>query len=125
MFLDWIARTRHLQEQSFGVDYSAMPPGSVEFANYVTTNLYATIEEMCEASHEVAWKPWSRVQGELHREEFIEELVDALHFIANLLAVVNCTDAELSHAYLRKMRINRERQESRYVQRGFGETIAD
>jgi hypothetical protein len=48
----------------------------------------------------------------LNREQFIAEMVDALHFVGNILAAVGCDDREFTAAYTVKMAKNAARMAS-------------
>ena len=78
----------------------------VQFIKDMTLALFV---ETGEALQSVDWKPW-RSDRETDREHFIEELVDCLHFVANLLVAVDVTDHEIAEAYMSKHRIVRSRQ---------------
>lgn len=110
-FDEWLTTTRQLQRESFGVD-----PASLEGAaraDYIRWNALAVVDEVHEALFEVQWKPWAKSQGEWKsRDEFVGEIVDVMHFIANLLVTANCTGEELSARYREKQNVNRKRQET-------------
>lgn len=112
MFEDWLMTTRVLQRQSFGRD-PAMLEGA-ELAEYVRWNTLAANDELMEALHEVDWKPWTVTEdGFRNRDAFVGELVDVLHFVANMLVSANCSDEELSERYRAKQQKNRERMASK------------
>lgn len=112
MFDDWLMTTRVLQRMSFGTD-----PASLEgkqLAEYVRWNMLAANDELMEALHEVDWKPWTVTEdGFRNRDAFVGELVDVLHFVANMLVAANCSDQELSDAYRAKQDKNRARMASK------------
>lgn len=110
MFFDWLSSTRELQTQSFGGDPADLD-GEAR-AEFVRWNVLAATDELHEALQEVAWKPWGKNHGDINREAFIKECVDALHFVGNLLATVACTDEEFSSAYRAKQQVNRDRMAS-------------
>ncbi len=111
LFETWLAETRKLQIESFGTDPAALE-GDALLA-YLFVNTFAATDEMHEASQEFSWKTWSSKKF-LNRKEFIKENVDALHFIANNLVAVKCTDKELSEIYQAKMEVNRQRMANNY-----------
>ena len=114
MFLDWLARQRTYQAETYGVDYHAMESDAERLTEYVTMTLHATVHELVEAGQETPWKPWATVdKAEYwrdHRDKFVGEMVDVLFFVGNALAAVNCTDEELTERYESKMAINHQRQ---------------
>ena len=63
------------------------------------------VEEMFEAlQHLKNWKPHrvTNVEQELDREEFLEEVVDALNYFFAMLIVTGFDEKELFEAYLKK-----------------------
>lgn len=112
MFNEWLMSTRVLQRQSFGTDPAAL--AGKELAEYIRWNELAAVDELMEALHEVDWKPWTVTDdGFRNRDAFVGELVDVLHFVANMLAAAKCTDEELSKRYEAKQQKNRERMASK------------
>lgn len=108
----WLEITRELQTLSFGVD-----PGTLEgpaLADYVAWNVTALVAELGETLAEFpTWKPWVVNRGQvLNRERFIGEMVDVLHFAANILCAVGCDTDELNRRYLEKVEKNRARMAS-------------
>ena len=108
----WLADTRYLQTHSYGVDPAHLKGD--ELADFVTWNSVALIDELHEFLGEIRWKPWAGERGEVDRNAAIGELVDLLHFAANLLAAMGCTDDELETRYREKSRLNAKRMASGY-----------
>ncbi len=70
------------------------------------------VEEMFEAlQHLKNWKPHrvTNIEHTLDREEFLEEVVDALNYFFAMLIVTGFDEKELFSAYLKKDRKIRER----------------
>lgn len=111
----WLETTRRLQSESFGVSYEDLTGDKL--ADYALMNAYALIDEISEAMDEVAWKPWAKDRGTVNRDAMLGELVDAGHFLANLLAMLGVTDEEWETAYQAKQQRNARRQESGYENR--------
>lgn len=107
----WLESTLDLQMRSFGYDF---PMTGEELGDFVRTNTTAIVAELGEALKEIGWKPWSVGQGYVNREAYLGELVDAGHFLANLLVAVGITDDEWEAAYRRKQLVNRDRQAAGY-----------
>ena len=122
MFAGWLSATRRLQEDHFGVDYAAMRSTPDDLADYLLWNNLAARDELSEVLQEMSWKPWSKVRGTFNRGNVRDELVDVLHFIANIAVACDISDKELSLAYEVKMEENRRRQRDGYTQRGFDES---
>lgn len=115
LFAAWIQETRLLQIEAYGADYSVYATQGDEkkvqtLVDYITWNTKAATHELVELDGEISWKPWQSDGPYVHRKEVIKETVDALHFMANILAAVECTDQELTETYRAKMQVNRERQ---------------
>lgn len=112
MFDEWLLSTRTLQRQSFGKDPATL--SNAEKAEYIRWNHTALIVELSEALDEVDWKPWTVTEdGIRNREAFIGEMVDVLHFAANMLVAAGCSDEELTDAYRAKQDKNRARMASK------------
>jgi hypothetical protein len=111
MFSSWLSTTRELQTKSFGVD-----PGELEGAakaDFVVWNHSALSVELGEMMNEYPGaKNWVVDRSIIDRDAFIGEAVDALHFLGNILAAVQCTDQELTMRYLQKVEKNRARMAS-------------
>lgn len=109
---NWLASTRVLQEEAFGRDFSNQDPD--EFADAIVMNHSALIVELSEFMAEVGWKDWATPRGWVNREAAVGELVDAAHFLANLLIRLDVTDTEWEQRYRAKQEVNRNRQRSGY-----------
>lgn len=112
MFDEWLLTTRVLQRQSFGRDPALLE--GADLAEYVRWNTLAATDELHEALAEVDWKPWTVTDdGFRNRDAFVGELVDVLHFVANMLVAAKCDDRELSAHYQAKQQKNRDRMASK------------
>ena len=70
------------------------------------------VEEMFEAlQHLKNWKPhrMTQVSEEFNKEEFLEEIVDALNYFFSLLIAAGCDHDELYRSYIKKDKIIRQR----------------
>jgi len=108
----WLESTRRLQEDVFGQDLSPSDPD--DFADAIMENHTALVVELGEFMNEVGWKTWSTPRGWVRRDAAVGELVDAAHFLANLLVRLSVTDDEWEERYRRKQEINRQRQTNGY-----------
>lgn len=88
-----------------------------ERADFALWNAYALIDEIGEAMDELRWKPWltSGRGSWVDRDAFVGELVDAFHFMMNLLLTANCTAAEFEARYFAKREVNAKRQRDGYT----------
>jgi dimeric dUTPase (all-alpha-NTP-PPase superfamily) len=100
-----------LQRESFGIDPTSLEGN--DRAEYARWNCLALTVELGEALQEISWKPWASAEF-FHREAFLGELIDALHFWTNLALLATDRPEELLAAYQRKHDINAQRQAEGY-----------
>lgn len=100
-----------MQEAVFGYDFGRMT--TAEVVEFVHWNVTALTDELHEALAETSWKPWADSEF-LNREAYTGELVDAWHFLMNLMLAVGMTPHELREKYRIKQRINVARQSEGY-----------
>jgi hypothetical protein len=108
----WLESTRELQVKHYGRDYDALARDPELLADTLMMNFTAAVVELGEVMDEVGWKTWITNRGWVNRKEFIGEIVDHQHFIANMLTAVGCTDDEYEEAYRAKQQVNRDRMTS-------------
>lgn len=110
-FQEWLERTLELQRTTYKTNPPALE-GEAR-AEYVRWNVLAAIDELTEFLDDFGWKPWAVNQGEIKdRPHAIEEIVDVMHFIANLLCVLDTSGDELDVIYRHKMAVNAARQQT-------------
>lgn len=118
LFAGWLHATRKLQEERYG-DLAHLRGDA--YAAAVRSNVVGAIEELGEYLKEADWKPWKprpefdTAPMEARRQD---ELVDVLHFIANLCVLEGLNDHLLSDIYLDKLEINRNRPDHRDPREG-------
>ena len=107
----FIEQQRFLQREVFGDD-RPRPLTGEDLNESVQMNIVCAEHELHEALDLVkGWKPWSTKQPVIEdRDAYVEELVDAAHFLANLFIAVDCDDDEFERVYLAKDEINAQRQ---------------
>lgn len=110
----WLESTRRLQEEAYGVDFTALAANPDEVADSIVMNHTALIVELSEFLGEVGWKDWSVPRGWINRDAALGELVDAAHFLANILVRLGVTDDEWERRYRAKQDVNRARQRVGY-----------
>lgn len=110
---NWLASTRALQQEAYGKDFDK-PVDPDEFADSIVMNHSALIVELSEFMAEVGWKDWATPRGWVNRDAAVGELVDAAHFLANLLVRLDVTDKEWQERYQAKQQVNRTRQRTGY-----------
>ncbi len=105
-----------LQRRAYGYDVTGMEvPDLVE---YVRWNMLALEDELHEALSEVSWKPWARTTY-VNRVPFLQELIDAAHFLNNMWLAVAQLEPDESAAlfvqmYWDKNKRNAQRQVDEY-----------
>lgn len=119
-FSDLLATQLDLQRNAFGID-PTMLVGDQRM-EYIRWNVLALTDELHEMLAETGWKPWAS-SAHVNEDLALDELVDALHFLLNLLLVVGqpLGDAgledftnQLMSAYMRKVEVNAQRQVDGY-----------
>jgi dimeric dUTPase (all-alpha-NTP-PPase superfamily) len=107
-----LSRQRALQVDSFGGDPNSFD--TVTKVQYIKDMVLALTDELHEALNEITWKPWSSAEPQINRSEYVGELIDALHFLLNLLLAVGVTHNELLDRYFSKAEVNEKRQAEGY-----------
>jgi dimeric dUTPase (all-alpha-NTP-PPase superfamily) len=107
-----MAQQLELQRESFGIDPLALEGKDRD--DYVTAMALALMVEVGETLQEISWKPWASGQW-FHREAYLEELIDVLHFWMNLALVATDRPEELLTAYMVKHDVNAQRQANGYT----------
>ncbi len=100
-----------LQTTSFGKDPRIL--NSEEKLEWVRWNVLALEDELHELLAETGWKPWAS-SSHINREAYIGELVDAFHFMMNLMLIVDCSAEEFLGKYFEKRKVNIKRQAEGY-----------
>ena len=116
--LAMLAAQERLQREAYGMELLNF--SVAERVAFIKNMVLATTDELHEALNEVSWKPWTSGEPTINEEAFFAELVDAWHFIMNLLLVAR-TDTtveqiarELTFRYELKNRKNLRRQQEGY-----------
>ncbi len=71
-------------------------------------------QELAELIDSVPWKWWAKYQ-EFDKQNAKVEVVDMFHFLISLAQVLGLTYEDVYQAYVRKNRVNFERQDSGYT----------
>lgn len=79
----------------------------------IKENVLACTDELHEALNEVGWKQWA-TSRHINEDAFKKELIDAAHFLINLLLHAGVTADEFFTLYLTKNKRNFERQAEGY-----------
>ena len=85
-------------------------------AKWVLNYTRAMQQEMSELIDSVPWKWWAKYQ-EFDEQNAKVEVVDLFHFLISLAQVLGMTPVDVYEAYLKKNKVNHERQDSGYVKK--------
>lgn len=100
-----------LQKKSFKLDPTEL--SDEKKMDFIRWNVLALEDELHEALAETGWKPWATTQH-INRDAYVSELVDAFHFLMNLMLIVDCNADEFLTKYAEKRKLNIKRQEDGY-----------
>lgn len=112
-FHDYLNRQFLLQKEAYDLDIDEL--SGWERVEFIKWNILAAQTELSEVLGETCWKPWATYtedQDFKDKDKYVEELVDVMHFIANLLLVAGVDDHDLSELFIEKQAVNRARQET-------------
>lgn len=99
------------QPEELGPPTDADREPAIDFIHW---NVTALTDELHELLGEVGWKPWAKSKH-INLEAARGELIDAMHFMANLALVLGLTDADdIMRRYHLKHAKNAKRQEEGY-----------
>ena len=70
-------------------------------------------KELAELTDSVPWKWWAKYQ-EFDKQNAKVEIVDLFHFLISLAQVMGMTAEDVYEAYLKKNKVNHNRQDSGY-----------
>jgi dimeric dUTPase (all-alpha-NTP-PPase superfamily) len=71
-------------------------------------------QEIAELTDSCKWKHWKQNQ-ELDKQNAKVEAVDLLHFIVTVFQILGMTADDVFEAYLKKNKVNHERQDTGYI----------
>ena len=85
-------------------------------AKWVLNYTRAMQQDISELIDSVPWKWWAKYQ-EFDEQNAKVEVVDLFHFLISLAQVLGMTPEDVHEAYLKKNKVNHERQDSGYVKK--------
>lgn len=110
----WLKHTLDRQMSIYGMPHPN-DMSKEEVICRVQTQVVAIVAELGELLREFDWKPWTKGPRGIDRDNMTGEMVDLLHFAANILVLVGCTDSELLDRYEMKASANAQRQAAGYT----------
>ncbi len=114
-FMDKLEEIFQMQEtlnSRIGVE---LPPATdEEKAKWVLNYTRAMQQETAELIDSVPWKWWAKYQ-KFDEQNAKVEVVDLFHFLVSLAQTLGMSADDIYEAYVKKNKVNHERQESGYV----------
>jgi dimeric dUTPase (all-alpha-NTP-PPase superfamily) len=87
-----------------------------EKTKWVLNYTRAMQQETAELIDSVPWKWWAKYQ-EFDEQNAKVEVVDLFHFLISLAQVLGMTPEDVYQAYMKKNKVNHNRQDSGYVKK--------
>ena len=106
-----------LQEQlnnRIGVNMNDMD--DEDRTKWILNYIRAMQQELAELTDSVPWKWWAKYQ-EFDKQNAKVEIVDLFHFLISLAQVMGMSAADVHKAYIKKNKVNHERQDSGYSEK--------
>lgn len=85
-------------------------------AKWILNYIRAMQQELAELTDSVPWKWWAKYQ-DFDKQNARVEVVDLFHFLISLAQVLGMSAEDVYDAYLKKNKVNHERQDSGYSQK--------
>jgi len=83
-------------------------------AKWILNYIRAMQQELAELTDSVPWKWWAKYQ-EFDKQNARVEIVDLFHFLISLAQVMGMSADDVYEAYLKKNKVNHNRQDSGYI----------
>ena len=115
--MDKLENIFDLQEQlncRIGVRMNEM--NDEDQAKWILNYVRAMQQELAELTDSVPWKWWANYQ-EFDKQNAKVEIVDLFHFLISMAQVMGMTAEDVHEAYLKKNKVNHNRQESGYSEK--------
>ncbi|NQY33248.1 MAG: dUTP diphosphatase [Coraliomargarita sp.] len=87
-----------------------------EKAQWVLNYTRAMQQEIAELIDSVPWKWWAKYQ-EFDEQNAKVEVVDLFHFLISIAQVLGMTPEDVYEAYVKKNKVNHNRQDSGYTEK--------
>ncbi len=112
--MDKMDEVFNLQEKlntRIGVNMNEM--NDEDRAKWILNYIRAMQQELAELTDSVPWKWWAKYQ-EFDKQNARVEIVDLFHFLISLAQVMGMSADDVYDAYLKKNKVNHNRQDSGY-----------
>ena len=117
MAMDKLEEIFRLQEeltQRIGVDMEGF--SKAEKGQWILNYTRAMQQELAELVDSVPWKWWAKYQ-EFDEQNAKVEVVDLFHFLISLAQTLDMSADDVYQAYLKKNKVNHNRQDSGYSEK--------
>ena len=117
MVMDKLEEIFRLQEelnQRIGVDMDEF--NQAEKGQWILNYTRAMQQELAELVDSVPWKWWAKYQ-EFDEQNAKVEVVDLFHFLISLAQTLDMSADDVYQAYLKKNKVNHNRQDSGYSEK--------
>ncbi|MGB0257383.1 MAG: dUTPase [Coraliomargarita sp.] len=112
--LDEIFAQQDALNKRIGVNTDNM--SDEEKAQWVLNYTRAMQQEIAELIDSVPWKWWAKYQ-EFDEQNAKVEVVDLFHFLISIAQVLGMTPEDVYEAYVKKNKVNHNRQDSGYTEK--------
>ena len=85
-------------------------------AKWILNYIRAMQQELAELTDSVPWKWWAKYE-DFDKQNARVEVVDLFHFLISLAQVLGMSAEDVYDAYLKKNKVNHQRQDSGYSQK--------
>ena len=112
--MDKLDKIFGLQEQlnkKIGVEMGGM--SDEQKTEWILNYIRAMQQELAELTDSVPWKWWAKYQ-EFDKQNAKVEIIDLFHFLISMAQVMGMTADDVHEAYLKKNKVNHDRQKSGY-----------
>lgn len=87
-----------------------------EQKKWILNYVRAMQQELAELTDSVPWKWWAKYQ-EFDKQNARVEVVDLFHFLISLAQVLGMSAEDVYEAYVKKNKVNHDRQDSGYAEK--------
>jgi len=109
--MDEIFQLQEQLNQRIGVNMSEM--NDEDRTKWILNYIRAMQQELAELTDSVPWKWWAKYQ-DFDKQNARVEIVDLFHFLISMAQVMGMSADDVFAAYLKKNKVNHDRQDSGY-----------
>ena len=112
--MDEIFELQEKLKSRIGVNMNEM--NDDDRAKWILNYIRAMQQELAELTDSVPWKWWAKYQ-DFDKQNAKVEIVDLFHFLISLAQVMGMSADDVYEAYLKKNKVNHNRQDSGYEEK--------